>query len=324
MEERRRRSEEGRRSSFWRVLGEEPRFAPRGASHGTRFRPFLLLKSASASPSFLLCSRPALCAPALLLICLSVPSRPSVAEAPLLHHACRNEIKADDGAPGRACVSTRRARAIIGLRAHAILCRAHWARGQVLSLCLSFCFLLSGGPRAGLPHPQVRPRRPAPHRAPRASVIIPRLSDSPYRRQAARNKGFLTVFSLSSSLSFSPQPVGSVGLKSGAAQFRTFSARDRGPLSAAVEGFTGAASSVSAGSPRSRRRKLLLNPFTVRRPDVSRGGAVCRAQHTGSLPSGRTEPGTMGSRGGAPLATLRQVRNHRDRTDKTANPEAEG
>lgn len=118
---------------------------------------------------------------------------------------------------------------------------------------------------------------------------------------------------------FPPQPVGFgvVGAKSGAAQFRTFSAWDRGPLSAAVEGFTDAATLVSQQSARWHRRKLFCrNRLSLRRPDVSRGGAVCRARRTGSLPSGRTEPGTMGSRGGPRLAAFPQVRNRHDDRQK--------
>lgn len=149
---------------------------------------------------------------------------------------------------------------------------------------------------------------------PPGSLIL-RLCGDSCRRSVARNEGrshcvFLSFFSLFL------RSFGVVGVKSGAAQFRNLLAV--GPevlfFPAAVEGFTDAASSVSEKGPRACARgvdeSFCLKRLTVRRPDVSRSGAVCRARRTGFLPSGRTEPGTMGSRGGPCLATSRQVRNH--------------
>lgn len=48
----------------------------------------------------------------------------------------------------------------------------------------------------------------------------------------------------------------------------------------------------------------------IHRLDASRSRAVWRAWHTGFLPFGRTQPGTMASCGGPRLAAICQVCDH--------------
>lgn len=54
----------------------------------------------------------------------------------------------------------------------------------------------------------------------------------------------------------------------------------------------------------------LLTESLCCRLDASRSRAVWRAWHTGFLPSGRTQPGTMGSRGWPCVAATCQVCSH--------------